>query len=205
MTNKLPTQTYHNIDIDELRNKLKLKTIEERLKLVGKHPHVKKILAKKNLDLGNIRQHSAKLIGAGAIASTLLLQPVVAKLLPISTAPTNIINVAKVNPQEVLLNDIKPILPDKIKPLTSEQEKKLEVIFKSVINIPAKATLEGEHLNTTYGRIGAEQHLRRYPGDTVSNHGTGTVLNEGMAPGLGAWGYFAPSKEKLSSNLIEDE
>ncbi len=205
MTNKLPTQTYHNIDIDELRNKLKLKAIEEKLKLVKKHPHVKKILAKKNLDLGNIRQHSAKLIGAGAIASALLLQPVAAKLLPISTAPTNIINVAKVNPQEVLLNDIKPILPDKIKPLTSEQEKKLEVIFKSVINIPAKATLEGEHLNTTYGRIGAEQHLRRYPGDTVNNHGTGTVLNEGMAPGLGAWGYFAPSKAKLSSNLVEDE
>lgn len=79
------------------------------------------------------------------------------------------------------------------------------LLFRDIVGVSSKATLEGEHLNTTYGLIGAEQHLYRYPGDALSQHGSGSVLDEGIAPGLGAWGYFAPSKTKLTPDLEEDE
>jgi len=110
---------------------------------------------------------------------------------------------------------LKEILPEKVRPLNQQEEKYLEKILQELTGIPAKATLEGEHLNQTYGRIGAEQHLRRYPGDTLVAQAPDTtdyggenpqeILKEGMAPGLGAWGYFAPSKEKFTPDLEETE
>lgn len=73
-------------------------------------------------------------------------------------------------------------MPDKPRPLVREEEKTLEQVFEKVLDIRAKATLEGEHLNTTFGYIGAEQHLRRYPGDVVGNHAgySNTVLKKGL-------------------------
>jgi hypothetical protein len=193
MSKKLPAKTYKDIDIDfdYLRNKLKLKSIQEKLKFHEKFP-----------------EHSAKILATTALTSALLLNPVTGKNFP-AHAPTQASNislkVSQVSTQEILLQEIKTILPEKTKPLTLEQEKKLSTVFSSAMGIKAVGTLEGEHLNTTYGLIGAEQHLRRYPGDVNSNHGTGTILKEGMAPGLGAWGYFAPSRDKLTPDLIEGE
>jgi hypothetical protein len=108
-------------------------------------------------------------------------------------------------PQETLVETMGQILPERPRPLSREEEKYLEKLFENILEVPARATLEGEHLNTTFGFIGAEQHLRRYPGDTISQHGDPETLKEGMAPGLGAWGYIAPSKKALSPQLEETE
>lgn len=204
MSKKLPSQTYHDISFDVVRNKLKLKSIQERVKFEGKFPHIKDFLNKRNLDLGKIRQHSAKLLGAGAIAGALFLAPTIATALP-SPSPTQSVEIAVKTPQDIVVNDVKSILPDVVRPLSQVEEKQLGQIFNNVIGVPATATLEGEHLNTTYGLIGAEQHLRRYPGDTLNQQGTFGPYDEGMAPGLGAWGYFAPSATKLTPQLSEDE
>src|SRR5690606_27742830 len=69
-------------------------------------------------------------------------------------------------------------------------------------NMTITAELEGKRLNRSYGYIGAEQHLARYPGDTMATHfdnaeDSGRYYSSGMAPGLGAWGYFA-SKNGLT-------
>ncbi len=198
MSKKLPKDTYHDIDIDYLRNKLKLKALQAKNNFTKKYP---------NIDLTKIREHSAKLLGAGALAGTLFLGSVAANNLhPADTSFVhNNLDFTLENPQEILMSSLKSILPKSVRPLTNGEEKKLESAFKDIIGIPVKANLEGEHLNTTYGLIGAEQLLRRYPGDTVTDHGSGPLVNEGMAPGLGAWGYFAPSKEKMTGDLIEKE
>jgi hypothetical protein len=211
---KSPAQTYHDeektkISSGYLRNKLKLKQFEAKKSLFEKYPHVEKFLANKGIDLGKIREHSAKILGASALTGTLLLAPPLGiKSLP---APSEIIESLKALrdkstanlPQEFLIDLLKNILPEMPRSLTTEEEKALEQIFAKVIGIKAKATLEGEHLNTTYGKIGAEQHLRRYPGDSMVNHGP--YYEEGMAPGLGAWGYFAYSQDKLTPSLEETE
>ncbi|CAN5357077.1 hypothetical protein BH10PAT1_BH10PAT1_5440 [soil metagenome] len=191
---KLPKQTYSdykNIDIDYLRNKLKLKSFEERAKIIKKYPD------------------AMKFIGASALAGALLLSPLTVRNLPsadVLNAKEAGLSVSVATANEILVSNLKQILPDKRMPLTVEQEKKIESVFKDITGISAKANLEGEHLNTTYGLIGAEQHLRRYPGDTISQHAdVDSPYDEGMAPGLGAWGYFAPSKEKLTPDLVENE
>ena len=45
--------------------------------------------------------------------------------------------------------------------------------------------------------------MKRYPGDILENHGP--YYKEGMAPGLGAWGYFSKSKADLTPELVENE
>ncbi|HSX39904.1 MAG TPA: hypothetical protein VLI92_04935, partial [Candidatus Saccharimonadales bacterium] len=49
------------------------------------------------------------------------------------------------------------------------------------------ANLDGHHLNEIYGYIGAEQHLYRWQGDTLSLH---NLQRTGIAPRQGAFGDF---------------
>lgn len=214
MGGKLPTQTYQDIgdkkiSAEYLRNKLKLKHLEAKQALSQKYPHVEKFLSERGIELGKIREHSAKIIGAGALTGTLLLAPPSGiKSLP---APHEIVENIKTSkatggiPQKLLVDSIANVLPDKVRPLSRQEEKTLEQVFENVVGVKARGTLEGEHLNTTYGLIGAEQHLRRYPGDTMAGHPKIAKNDEGMAPGLGAWGYFAPSRGQLTPELVEKE
>jgi hypothetical protein len=211
---KYPARTYEDIskqqiDADFLRNKLKLKSFEAKRAFSERHPHAEKFLKERGLELEKIRQHSAKIIGTGALAGAMLIssggselktlpspQEVLSKLKDKIVGDTENIN------HKFLVDTLNSILPKKPKPLKRNEEKFLEQIFKNILGVSTRANLEGEHLNTTFGQIGLEQHLRRYPNDTLSAHSTDPiVLEEGMAPGLGAWRYFSNSKEELTSEL----
>ena len=215
-----PAQIKASLDPEEIRQKLKLKHLQVKTEFHERHKEASKYLKEKGLDLGTIREHSAKLLTAGALAGTMVLSSPTGSL-ALLPPPHEILEKSRstslpaVSRATRLREALKEILPEKVRPLTREEEKYLEQIFIELTGIPARATLEGEHLNTTYGRIGAEQHLRRYPGDINPNHAPESdeyggddpdeILKEGMAPGLGAWGYFAPSKEKLTPHLVETE
>lgn len=191
------------------RDQLKLKSIEARQNLQKRFPVAHQFLLEKGIELAKLRQHSAKIISAGALTGTLLLAPPTGVgQLPTPSEITKSIDNLKDNENKTLLQKdlieaLKNMLPTVVRPLARDEEKKLEQVIKDITNIPAKAGLEGEHLNTTYGYIGAEQHLKRYPGDILENHGP--YYKEGIAPGLGAWGYFARSKADLNLDLIETE
>jgi len=213
MSGQKPTQTYNEIDNERvdfefLRNKLKIKQQEAGRAFNDKYPHVTRFLSARGVELGKIREHSVRILSTGAISGGLLLSsPASVKSLP---PPNEIIEKIKssnmltnIPPQESLIDSLRSVLPDRIGPISREEEKLLEKVFEEIIGIKAKATLEGEHLNTTYGKIGAEQHLKRYPGDSVVNHKP--YLEEGIAPGLGAWGYFAQSRQKFTPDLEETE
>jgi len=197
---------------EELRQRLKLKHLEAKKYFSETFSQADKLLREKGLDPGKVREHSARIIGAGAMAGTLLLtSPQNVKSLP---TPHEIIEtVTKVkneadgakSAQQLLSDSLKSILPQKVRPLNRNEEKILEQVFENILEVKSRASLEGEHLNTTYGNIGIEQHLRRYPTDALSTHGEEDISKSGMAPGLGAWGYFATSKEDLTPELADKE
>jgi hypothetical protein len=209
------------LDPDQLRKKLKLKHYETTSRFRELHSEAQKHLQEKGVDLENIRQHSAKLIGAGTMAGALLLaSPDTTRVLPKphdlashTTVPHS--DLPSMSPKGALMSGLKELIPERPRPLTAQEEKYLEKLIERTLGVKAVATLEGEHLNTTYGYIGAEQHLRRYPGDTNAQHAPNPdeyggdnpqeILKEGIAPGLGAWGYFAPSKEAMTEDLEEKE
>jgi hypothetical protein len=195
---------------EQLRQKLKLKHLETKKQLSRKHPHIEKYLKGKGIDPGKIREHSAKLLGAGFLTGSLLLSnPPGAKSFPTAAESSDthddVDSGVKKSLRDVLIENLKNALPEKPRPLERSEEKYLEQLFDQTLGVKSKANLEGEHLNTTFGYIGAEQHLRRYPGDTLSSHGSGDEIAEGIAPGLGAWGYFAPSKSQMTKDLEEIE
>jgi hypothetical protein len=214
----MPKPAKKRVDPEQLRQSLKLKSLSAQKDFSEKFSSAQSLLASKNIELGKIRGHSSKLLGAGALTGTLLLASPTKPPTPTPEKISEKLSSSTQNvtlPTQSLLAKLNEILPQTPQALSREKEKELEAVFESVIGIKSKATLEGEHLNTTYGYIGAEQHLRRYPGDTNDQHAPeddeygadrpSEILKEGIAPGLGAWGYFAPSKDTLTKDLVKTE
>jgi hypothetical protein len=138
--------------------------------------------------------HALALLG---IAGAMLLAPPLTKQV-LSTPSHQIAALTADQLRRELANQLATLLPKDptlSTPLTAAQEDAVAAEIKTIWGIDAAATLAGERLNRSYGLIGAEQHLMRYPGDVVEN----------MAPGKGAWGYFANSESELTQDLIEKE
>lgn len=233
-----PAQDLH----DQIRSKLKLRHLQARSKLSKKHPHAQSFLEEAGIDLGQIRQHSSKLLTAGAIGGALLIpgtvqtyeikpEPLIkepqssesaavapgtlefesentkiALPTPVAQALERGGQIESKGSREYLIANFQKGLPqivNKFNPpfLTRDDEKVVEKMITNATHVSTKATLEGEHLNTAYGYIGAEQHLKRFPGDTISQHSSQV---EGMAPGLGGFGYFTENGV-LTPDAIERE
>jgi hypothetical protein len=101
------------------------------------------------------------------------------------------------------------LLPPSVIPLSPEQETEVGKILSETYGIPVSAELDGKRLNRSYGYIGKEQHLMRYPGDTVWTHfdtdEEAEFADSGLAPGRGAWGYWANSASELTEKQKQQE
>lgn len=102
-----------------------------------------------------------------------------------------------------LVSDLAKILPDTVRPLEEPEEQKVSDILSRTFGFKVSPEIEGKRLNRSYGLIGAEQHLSRFPGDTLSTHfdtedERKSYWQSGMAPGLGAWRHFANSADSLT-------
>lgn len=105
--------------------------------------------------------------------------------------------------QTSLLLDLTSVLPQTVRPLTPEEEGKVGVLLSQYFGFPVSAELNGKRLNRSYGYIGQEQHLYRYPGDNISDQlpteeDARKFASYGIAPGLGAYGYFAYSQNSMT-------
>ncbi len=87
--------------------------------------------------------------------------------------------------------------------MSPTNEKKLADYINQLYQIKITSTLEDNQLNHSVGYMGKEQHLQRYPGDTIAQHDE--VQQAGIAPGRGAWGYFTYSKQTLTQQDVLNE
>ena len=99
----------------------------------------------------------------------------------------------------LLVAALKGHVPEEMRKLTDTEDEAISKILSEKLKMQVEPELEGIRLNRTYGMIGGEQHLYRYPGDNLYKH-AGNASDwamygpAGIAPGLGAWGHFAPSE-----------
>jgi len=191
------------LDATRLRSSLKTSRVSASKHLQVRHPEAVAYLRKRGIEVEKIREHAVRLVASGVLSGALALSlPLVNQA--ITFAPS--LKYAGASTQKLqndLISEISPLLPAKVEPLRREREEELSVLFERVWGIKVYGELEGEHLNQTYGYIGAEQHLPRYPGDTVSQHGG--YYGSGITPGKGAWGYFANSKSQMTQDLVQKE
>lgn len=179
--------------------KLRNKAIDN---LQTKHSHATVYLQKAQFLLPSIRENSAKLLAGAALASSMFLgaghqdtKPLLAR-----TAEERIkFGLASSDEVKKLLAEkINSLLPGDIGKITGDSSDKIRQLLKEVLGLVALPNLEGKELNYAYGWMGYEQHLQRYPGDTLGEHDE--ELQAGIAPGLGAWGYFSPSKDQFDND-----
>lgn len=181
------------LNTDLLRSRLKLKSIASERKLLAAHATAAKFFKKVGLRPGQIRTHAAKLLTSAALSSTLLLSahsathPTIIQATP---GDQTIAAVAPILAQKMLATTLQSLLPPVGNwQLSSDQEEKISQKLEELFGLKATAQLEGNRLNNNYGRMGAEQHLPRYPGDTAQAHGE--FIEKGITPGLGGWGYVS--------------
>ncbi len=116
----------------------------------------------------------------------------------------------KIGSNVFLVTDLGSLLPSEVRPLSKEEEEKIGEVLSKSFGLNIKADIQGLRLNRTYGIIGAEQHLRRFPQDNMFLHfdneeDRSSYFSSGMAPGLGAFGYFATSAAHLTGEDIARE
>jgi len=148
-------------------------------------------------------------LAAGSLSGLLLLAPQISSPLPVASTPAKE-QVLEVPKKVFLITELSSILPQEVGPLDPGVEKKIAGVLSDELGFGVSAEMQNKRLNTSYGYIGAEQHLTRYPGDTMSTHFQ--TNNEqlrfeksGMAPGRGAWGYFAYSQAEMTQRDIDRE
>jgi len=162
-----------------------------------RHKAAKKFFKKTSLISDALRQRSKSLLASAGLAGALLLNPLNPSA-SISRPLTKQISLAKDNELTgSLARSLKDITPHSPTSLGSDQAQQISNIIKSQTGIMAKAVLGNNQLNHQVGFVGYEQHLKRFPGDNLFDHDDEQIA--GMAPGLGAFGYFAPDRAHFTT------
>lgn len=192
------------LDFENLRARLKLRSFSSERKLRQNHPLAARFFDAVGVKPGQIRHHATRLMASGALASSLLLAgntPIQSSSAALSSPSTQ----HQTRPQNIndLIQRLRHLLPVEVGKLSGFAENQISQWIKETYGVDAKAQLEGQKLNDSYGRMGAEQHLPRYPGDTVYQHNE--FQDKGITPGLGGWGYFARSHEQMTPELYDTE
>lgn len=161
-----------------------------------KHKQAHLWLKKRQLAIPLLREHSAKLLTGATLGGAILLT---SPQMPILKANTLEI----VQPYEQAEDFLKLLVG---LPATSfypdDQEKLIEVNIRKFYGVSAAFVMDGNRLPTYVGMMGLEQHLLRFPGDTLSQHTT--FQQAGMAPLRGAFGYFAETGKPYSQMEAEE-
>lgn len=176
-----------------------LQALEMRsLKLKHKlhtHKAAKKYFTKTTLVAYSLREKSARLLAGAGLTGALLLSPM---KIPEDNAPSHEIHsVLAIELPDILAKSLQSITPHTPTSLDPDQTKAIETVIEENTGVKARAELDGQRLNYQVGYIGYEQHLQRFPGDTLDQHDEEGVA--GIAPGLGAWRYFAPTKSQFTT------
>lgn len=164
----------------------------------------KKWTAKHKAVTENLFDKHLRHIALGSLAGLALLPTSGLALLNAPHLLAEGVNIqARKDTNMLLAAQLKDKVPNEVGPLTDQENQAISGVLTKTFGFSVVPQLDGKSLNTTYGVIGAEQHLYRYPGDTNYAHAENAqdwamYGASGMAPGLGAWGYFAPSKAQFT-------
>ena len=197
----------NSLDIDHLRRELAHHRDRTYTNFSRRHPHAATWLKNRQLDLGKIREHSQKLLAGASLSTALMLSaPTSPQALPqpsaaIRLADAGIIGASALT--QTLHDQLSKLVPQRVGRLDPDAEIEVSAIIKKYLGLTAASTLAGQRLNHSLGWIGYEQHLYRFPGDSLGQHDA--LLASGIAPHTGGWGYFASSRSVLTQQLIDYE
>lgn len=198
-----PRRTTHSpsASFESLKEHLATQAALRREKLHRSFPHVGKKFDELGFSIKHVRHHSAKALTGLALAGGLIMG---SPAMPTPIHKTHQEGTLSSQQKEQIVKDtLQELLPQTIGPLSPQTEKRIGSQLSETLGMRVSAQLDGHHLNTTYGRMGGEQHLPRFPGDTIGQHDELQI--KGITASRGAFGYFAQSKDQLTDEEMERE
>lgn len=171
-------------------------------KWIKRHRKLSENLWNKHKDSLSFLKEKSKQLAIGSVASLMLLTIPVKPTINLAQAQSYQ-TVNEIGSQNFLISDLSSVIPKEMRELTTTEEKKISNMLSQNYGVNVKQEIDGKRLNRSYGLIGQEQHLTRYPGDTMETHfdsqeEASLVYSYGMAPGRGAWAYFANSQGEMT-------
>lgn len=160
------------------------------------------------IPLNNIKLASQQFLAAAAIAGSLVMKQgvdaqVAQQLMTEASTPENsVLTKITVEEHQAILEKMRTLVKQAPGHLPKEDEMYLEQQLSDMLGFPVTAELEGHRLNHSVGIVGGEQHLRRFPNDTLDQHDA--YLEAGIAPGRGAFGWFTEDGQ-LTEKAIQRE
>ena len=160
---------------EALSGKLEQRKSEHIEELKGKHKEVVSWAKKKGIKTEEVIQKSAKGLATGVAAGAMILSsgmpsPVVESQKPNDSELQRELEGRTVEVSITAKKDISKEIQKELSTVSPYNEKIVQKKLNNILNIPVKAQLDGIRLNTTYGLMGYESHLTRYPGDNISTH-----------------------------------
>ncbi len=187
---------------------IRYKNLKEKLQ--ERNKSLKERIVTKHKEAFEWAQDNTKQIAAGAMGGLLLISSPGSNLLPKPDDNSQNAQFVDLPENMFVVSDVKKYLPDEVGEILPQQEEKISEILSGYYGFSVKPEINGFRLNRTYGYIGLEQHLKRYPGDNVDEHfqtdfEANQYRSSGLAPGLGGFGYFAHSKKEMTQQDIDRE
>jgi len=87
--------------------------------------------------------------------------------------------------------------------LAKDDELYLEQQLSDILGFEVTAELESTRLNHSIGIMGGEQHLRRFPTDTLAQHDA--YQESGIAPNRGAFGWFTENGQLTPEAVLREK
>ena len=163
-----------------------------------KHQTAKKFFTKSVLIAHDLRQKSSHLLAGAGLIGALITMPA-PKSLALAPPPSQVSQPAEnaLTVRQKLRSSLQDLLPHQPAKLVPDLASRVEQIISENTHISVKAVLEDQTLNHHLGYMGFEQHLSRFPGDSLAQHDE--IQEAGLAPGRGAFGYFAKDRSLFTT------
>lgn len=180
-------------------------------KWTSQHRKLQKSLWVKHRESFEWLTHHSKQFAVGSMGGLMLLTSSGNPLAtPVATPDAIDQGIERLDKKAFVKLDLSSLLPSEVRPLSSEEEQKVTDSLSKHFGVKVAAELEGKRLERNYGIIGAEQHLARYAGDSMTSHfdleeDAKQYWSSGMAPGRGGWGYFVQGPEITEQDKLREK
>lgn len=173
------------------------------------HANASQWLDEKGLDVESLKMAGKSAITATTLAGAVLTsQPVDARMaekilgLNANKQEEHLVAEVTLEEHEEIMSKMSQMVKMPPGHLNREDELYLEQQIADMVGFEVTAELDGHRLNHSIGIMGGEQHLKRFPTDTVAQHDA--YQQAGIAPNRGAFGWFTENGE-LTTKAIERE
>lgn len=173
-----------------------------------KYSQVDTWLAKQDLTISELKTMTQQALVATTIAGSMFMQKgvdaqVAEQIQALSEETHNqLLATISLEEHQAIMEKMKTLVQQPPGHLEQQDELYLEQQLSDMLGFQVTAELEGHRLNHSIGIMGGEQHLKRYPTDTLEQHDA--YREAGIAPNRGAFGWFT-EQGQLTEDAIQRE